>query len=365
VIRVESSTRPDVTRMGLSGRDYDGLDGAPDYNTLNLNKRSFQVDLAQPEGIAMVHRLVPLCDVVVDNFRPGVMSRFGLAPDAVLRDHPAVVVASSSGNGSRGPEALNAGLASIFAAVGGVSEQTGYPDAPPTLIGESPDFRSGNLLAVAILAALAHRDRTGEGQCIDLSSTEVMTALAPHAFLAHSVGAEPTERSGNRHPVMAPHGVYPCRGEHQWISVAVGAPSQWAGLCALLDRPEWVARYGEAAKRKADEDLIDGFIAEWTAARSPLEAFEMLQGAGVPSAPSLTNADLASDPHLVERGAFVDIEHPVIGTQHVPGAPWQLSDAAWRSWRHAPLLGEDNAYVLHELLGFTPDEVAGLGDVFR
>lgn len=364
VIRVESSKRPDVTRTGLSGRDYGGLDGAPDYNTLNLNKRSFQVDLTQPEGLALVRRLVPLCDVVVDNFRPGVMSRFGLAPEALLADFPSVIVASSSGNGSHGPEALNAGLASIFAAMGGVSEQTGYPDAPPTLIGESPDFRSGNFLAVAILAALVHRDRSGQGQCIDLSSTEVMTALAPDAFLAHSMGGEPRNRNGNRHPVMAPHGVYPCQGEHQWISVAVSDELEWAGLCSVLGRLEWGSRYGDPATRKADEDAIDDVIARWARDRSSTEAFEVLQAAGVPSAPSFTNADLASDRHLAERGAFVDIDHPVIGVQHVPGAPWQLSDTAWRSWRHAPLLGEGNRYVLHQLLGMSDDEVTDLGDVF-
>lgn len=364
VIRVESSKRPDVTRGGLSGRDYGGLDGAPDYNTLNLNKRSFQVDLTRPEGLAVVHRLVPKCDVVVDNFRPGVMARFGLAPEAVLRDFPAVVVASSSGNGAHGPEALNAGLASIFAAVGGVSEQTGYPDAPPTLIGESPDFRSGNLLAVAIMAALAHRDRSGEGQFIDLSSTEVMTALAPDAFLAHSLGGAPVTRSGNRHPVMAPHGVFRCLGDHQWISVAVSDESEWEGLCTVLDRPQWVTRYPDPGTRKADEDTVDAAIDEWARVRSSSDAFEMLQGSGVPSAPSWTNADLAGDDHLAQRGAFVDIDHPVIGVQHVPGAPWRLSDTSWHTWRHAPLLGEDNPYVLHELLGLSSDEVAGLGDVF-
>ena len=117
------------------------------------------------------------------------MERFGLGHEALLAGPPRLVVASSSGNGSKGPESLYAGLASIFAAVGGVSEQTGYADVPPTLIGESPDFRSGNLLAVAVLAALVHRRRTGQGQFIDLSSTEVMTVLAPYAFLAHTLGA--------------------------------------------------------------------------------------------------------------------------------------------------------------------------------
>ena len=206
----------------------------------------------------------------------------------------------------------------------------------------------------------------------DVEST-VTAYLGPTGFVALarldqgallSLNGEPRTRSGNRHPVMAPHGVYRCQGEHQWISVAVSDELEWAGLCSLLGRSEWGSWYGDPATRKADEAAIDDVIALWARDRSSTEAFEVLQGAGVPSAPSFTNADLASDRHLAERGAFVDIDHPVIGVQHVPGAPWQLSDTAWRTWRHAPLLGEGNRYVLHELLGMSDDEVTGLGDVF-
>jgi len=292
------------------------------------------------------------------------MERFGLGHQALLAAHPDLVVASSSGNGSQGPESLYAGLASIFAAVGGVSEQTGYGDVPPTLIGESPDFRSGNLLAVAVLAALVHRRRTGQGQFIDLSSTEVMTVLAPYAFLAHTLGAPPLGRDGNHHPTMAPHSVYPAAGEHQWISIAVSSDAEWAALSRLIGHPDWVGLYPDAPARKAAETAIDQAVAEWTGGRSAREAFEMLQRAGVPSAPSFTNAQLVADPHLAARQAFVDIEHPVMGVQRLPAAPWVLSDRQWHAWRAAPSLGQDNGYVLEELLGLTSDEIEALGDIF-
>ena len=364
VIRIESAKRPDVSRRGFSGRDYGGINLSPDYHTLNANKRSLRIDLTQPAGLAVVRRLLATGDVVVDNFRPGVMERFGFGHDTLLAEHPGLIVASSSGNGSKGPEALYAGLASIFAAVGGVSEQTGYPDAPPTLIGESPDFRSGNLLAVALLAALAHRDRTGAGQFIDLSSTEVMTALTPDALLAHSLGAAPVTRRGNRHPRMAPHNVYPCAEEHGWISVAVADESAWAGLCGLLGRSEWTQTYPDPAARRAAEDSIDEAVARFTGTLRAREAFDALQAAGVPAAPSFSNQDLLEDPHLAARGVFVDVEHPELGVQRLPGPPWLLSDHDWHHPAAAPDLGQDNDYVLSELLGLEADEVAALGDIF-
>ena len=365
VIKVETAQRLDVMRRGISGIDYGGINKAPDFNTLNLNKRSLGVDLSQPAGIELVRRLFPLCDVVVDNFRPGVMKRFGFGADALLAEFPSMIVASSSGNGADGPEALYAGLASIFAAMGGVSEQTGYPDGPPTLIGESPDYRSGNLFALAIIAALIHRARTGLGQSIDLSSREVMTILAPDAFLAHTLGATPIGRLGNRHPVMAPHSVYPCAGADEWVSVAVATDDEWRALCSVLGRDEWTGVYPDASTRKAAEETIDSAIAAWTRQRSAYDAFATLQAAGVASAPSFTNADLVEDPHLGARGVFVDVEHPDLGKQRVPGAPWFLSGWDCPVWRHGPLLGQDNDYVLGELLGLPADERARFAPVLE
>ena len=149
------------------------------------------------------------------------MARFGLDAASLLAKRPELVVASSSANGSTGPEAMAAGLASIFGATGGLSEQTGYADGPPTEIGESTDYRSGNALAVAVLAALLHRARTGEGQHIDLASREVVAASAPDALLAEQLGVPWTIRVGNGHREHAPHGVYPAAGEDDWVAVAV------------------------------------------------------------------------------------------------------------------------------------------------
>ena len=202
VVKVESTRRPDPARRGFLA-DYGGINRSPNFNEINLGKRSFQVDLSQPDGLDLAHRLVDWADVVVDNFRPGVMDRFGLGAAALLERRPDVLVVSSSANGSTGPDARAAGLASIFGATGGMSEQTGYVDGPPTEIGESTDYRSANAMAVAILAALLHRARTGQGQHIDLASREVVVASAPDALLARPARC----RLGHPHRERAPRDV--------------------------------------------------------------------------------------------------------------------------------------------------------------
>jgi crotonobetainyl-CoA:carnitine CoA-transferase CaiB-like acyl-CoA transferase len=363
VIKVESSRRPDPARRGFMA-DYGGVNNSPNFNELNLNKRSLRIDLTQPRGLELVKRLVGLSDMVVDNFRPGVMKRFGLDAATLIGGNPRLIVASSSGNGSTGPEAMTAGLASIFSAAGGLSEQTGYADGPPTEIGESTDYRSGNALALALLVALIHRERTGAGQFIDLSSTETVAALAPDALLAHLFGAPETARLGNRHCRHAPHNLFRAAGEDEWISIAVTSQPEWRALCGLIGRIDWSEKYPDAASRKADEDEIDAAIEAWTVQRDAHEAFLLLQAQGIPAAPSLTNSQLARDAHLAARDVFVDVPHPVIGTHRLMRAPWIFRDNSVCSIRrHGPLLGQDNDHVLGELLGLSAEERAACADV--
>ena len=241
VVKVESTRRPDPARRGFLA-DYGGINRSPNFNEINLGKRSFQVDLSQEDGLDLAHRLVDWADVVVDNFRPGVMARFGLGAASLLERRPDLLVVSSSANGSTGPDALAAGLASIFGATGGLSEQTGYVDGPPTEIGESTDYRSANAMAVAILAGLLHRARTGQGQHIDVASREVVAASSPDALLAHQLGVDWDVRIGNAHREMFPHDVYAAADDDDWVAVAVGDDEEWAALCGVLDRRRVGAR---------------------------------------------------------------------------------------------------------------------------
>ena len=362
VIKVESTKRLDFARRGFLA-DYGGIDLSPNFNEINLAKRSFQVDLTRPEGRALVGRLATeWADVVVDNFRPGVMARFGLDAETLLARRSDLIVASSSANGTSGPDAMAAGLATIFGATGGLCEQTGYPDGPPVSIGESTDYRSANALALGILAALLHRARTGEGQHVDIASREVVAASSPDALLARQLGVPWEIRVGNGHREWAPHDVYPAAGDDEWVAVAVADASEWSALCAVLGRPEWVQAHSSAEERRSARAAIDAAIADWTRQRSPREAFEALQAAGVPAMAVMSNEALAGDPHLAARGVFVDIEHPAMGRTRVMRAPWLFSDLDC-SPRPGPLMGQDNAHVLENLLGLSPDERAKLEDV--
>jgi crotonobetainyl-CoA:carnitine CoA-transferase CaiB-like acyl-CoA transferase len=361
VVKVESTRRPDPARRGFL-TDYGGINRSPNFNELNLAKRSFQVDLSQPDGLALAHRLVDWADVVVDNFRPGVMNRFGLGAAELLERRPDLLVVSSSANGSAGPESRAAGLASIFGATGGLSEQTGYPDGPPTEIGESTDYRSANALAVAVLAALLHRAETGRGESIDLASREVVVASAPDALLASQLGVAWDLRVGNGHRDFSPHGVFAVAGDDEWVAIAVGNEIEWSALCAVLGRDEWAGEHPTPVARRAAGDVIGRAIAAWTAPRSARDAFEALQAAGVPAMAVMTNEALAGDPHVAARGVFVDVEHPEIGRTRVMRAPWLFSDLQCVP-RHGPLIGQDNDYVLGTLLGLSPDERARLSEV--
>ncbi len=363
VIKVESTRRPDPARRGFLA-DYGGINRSPNFNELNLAKRSFQVDLSRTEGLALAHRLVDHVDVVVDNFRPGVMARFGLDATSLLAKRPDLIVISSSANGSTGPEAMAAGLASIFGATGGLSEQTGYADGPPSEIGESTDFRSGSALAVAALAALLHRARSGEGQHIDLASREVAAASSPDALLAEQLGVPWEIRVGNGHRAHAPHDVYPSAGVDDWVAVAITEEAEWKALCSVIGRDAWLAQYPTADARRAARAEIDEAITAWTSQRESLGAFATLQAAGVPAMAVMTNEMLAADPHLAARGVFVEIEHPEIGRTRVMRQPWLFSDLDVEL-RHGPLIGQDNDDILDKILSLSAGEREQLREVLQ
>jgi crotonobetainyl-CoA:carnitine CoA-transferase CaiB-like acyl-CoA transferase len=364
IIKVESSRRMDPARRGFM-QDYGGVNRSPNFDELNLNKRSFVVDLTQPTGLELVKRLVAVSDVVVDNFRPGVMARYGLDAKTLLADRSDLIVASSSANGATGPEAAGAGLASVFSATGGLGEQTGYRDGPPTEVGESTDYRSANALAVALLAALLHRQRTGEGQAIDLASREVVVGTAPDALLAHLAGAEWALRVGNDHRRFSPHGLYPGSAADDWIAIAIRDQHDWKEFCQLLDRAAWGEAFPSAEARARERPAIDQVIAAWTSRRSSQDAFHLLQSRGIPACPSFTNRDLAADAHLAARHVFVEVDHPEVGRHRVMRAPWILSGADCPIRRPGPLLGQDNAYVMESILGIPTAEHARFADVFR
>jgi len=216
--------------------------------------------------------------------------------------------------------------------------------------------------AVAVLAALLHRARTGQGQYVDLSQWETSMAVLPEAICAWTMNGAAPERDGNRDAHMAPHGVFRAAGEDRWIAIAVEDDAAWARLAAAIGHPELASdpRYATAAARKQREDALEEVVTAWTSTRAPEEATATLQTAGVTAFTATTNRDLAEDPHLNARGFFVELPHPVVGTRKHAGVPWRMSESDCRVRRAAPCLGADTDQVLRDVCGYSEAEIARL-----
>ncbi len=364
VIKIESRARLDHARVHslTAGSLQGGIDESPVFNDLNLGKRSVTLNLKTEGGRVLVRRLVAECDVVLQNMRPGVLERMGLGYEALRALRPDLIMLSSSAVGATGPEGRYAGYAPTFACLSGIASLSGHPDEAPSALSGSVDLRVGTASAFAVLAALTHRERTGEGQEIDLSSTELMSAMMGHAFLEHQLGGRVPQRLGNRDEVMAPHGCYPCRAEGDdgaWVTIAVGTEAEWSSLRSVLADPELGGPdFADAAARKRHEDRLDARIERWTRSRTPEDAVAVLQAAGVAAARLHTGASLSRDPHVIARGTFEEIVHPLLGRLSVVRPPWRMQGL--RALGPGPLLGQHNEDVLKGILGLEDAEIERL-----
>ena len=364
VIKIESSRRPDHARLRslAGGFTSKGVDKSPIFNDLNLNKMSVSLDLTKAPAVELVKRLVAISDVVTENFRPGVMDRLGIGYQELRKVRPDILMLSSSAVGAVGPERNYTGFAPTFAALGGVAHLTGYPDKKPIPLMGSSDLRSAATSAFAILAGLYHRARSGEGQHIDLSSTETNAVNIGDAILDYTMNRRVRVRQGNRDDIMAPHNCYRCRGEQSWVSIAVATEDEWRALCAAMGNPPWSddERFADGYRRWCNQQELDRLIEEWTAAHTAEEATDILQRAGVAAMPSRHGTELHHDPHLKARGFTTSITHHNIGQRLVLSTPWHFSQTPAGISRSSPLMGEHNGYVFGQLLGLSEEEIARL-----
>jgi len=364
VIKVESRKRLDHSRFTsfTTARTFSGPDESPVFNNLNLNKLSVCLNLGHPKAVEIARRLVGTSDVVVENMRPGVIERLGLGYAALRDVKPDIVYLSSSACGQTGPDRANVGYAPNFAGAAGLSHVTGYADWPPSILSGAVDLRSATTAAFAILAALLYRQRTGEGQYIDLASQEAIAILNADALMDVFLNQRVRTRVANRHDTMAPHNCYRCRGEDNWISIAVAADQEWQALCGVMGRPELAhdERFSRASARWTNQEALDQIVGEWTATQSDYEAMHRLQAAGIAATPSLSNKALFQDPHVTERQTFVQVDHPVLKSDWVIAPPWRLSETPATIRRCSPLLGEHSRAVFEDLLGMSGDEIRRL-----
>ncbi|OGA42049.1 MAG: CoA-transferase, partial [Betaproteobacteria bacterium RIFCSPLOWO2_12_FULL_62_13] len=288
VIKIESSRRLDSLRMAAPYKDgIKGVNRSGYFADRNASKRSITIDMKHPRAFGLIEKLIAQSDIVANNFTPGVMERFGLAYEAVCRIKPDVIYLAMSMQGSSGPEHRYLGYGASMAALTGLQHLTGLPGREPAGTGTNfPDHVPNPChAAFAVLAALRHRRRTGEGQYIDLAQTEPTIALLGPTFLDLTVNGRLQQPNGNEHAWAAPHGVYPCQGVDRWIAICVMDDGEWAALIEVLGNPDWACeealRRGDA--RYARRAELDAHLGSATARWVAEELMHELQAHGVPA----------------------------------------------------------------------------------
>jgi len=366
VIKIESRRRIDHSRIFslTTGQWFDEPDRSTIFNDMNLGKLSANIDLSHPGGVEVVKKLVSISDVVVQNMRPGKIEGLGLSYQALRAVKPDIIMLSSSALGSTGPERGYIGYAPLFSALSGFAFISGYKSEEPIRLSGEIDLLSATSSAFAVLAALVHRQQTGEGQLIDLSSTEATSVFMGEVLLDFVMNGRNQARCGNKDPFMAPHNVYRCKGEDKWISIAVATDDEFDALCNVAGHPQWSSdeRFVDAFNRWRNQEVLDKLIESWTIDQTHTDVMNRLQAAGVAAMPSCSSEDLWDDPHLQERKFWAEVDHPLIGRQTVIAPIWNYSETPLETGGPAPLFGEHNRYVFSELLGFNEAEIQRLID---
>ena len=369
VIKVETRQRMDYMRLGrpIIG-DHPDPEQNPMFHNVNRGKRSITLNTTRPEAVELARRLASQCDVVIENFSPGVMERLGLDYETLSRDNPRLVMASITSNGQTGPLRDLRAYAPSIGALSGLDSTMGYEASGgeggrPLGLKHAYADLCGALHAVfAITSALHQRTRCGRGQYIDVSMLRATVATMGAGLMEYELTGRVPQPRGNYDPVMAPYGNYPCQGDDEWVSVAVRTEEEWRGLVNAMGSPAWAdepifaSRYSRLNHRRE----LDARLSEWTKAQTAWDATELLQANGVAAFPVLDAEGRLFNPHFQERGLYSEIEHPALGAEPVFNLMWQLSRTPPRIRRHAPLLGEHNNEVFCGLLGLQEGEVSRL-----
>jgi crotonobetainyl-CoA:carnitine CoA-transferase CaiB-like acyl-CoA transferase len=354
VIRVESCDSLDATRR-FGTKD---INDAPGFQAINPGKYSVQISLKGDEGRHVMKQLVKVCDVFVENLRPGAVRRQGLGYDELRALKPDIVAVSMSMWGQEGPLSYQTGYAPCFSALSGLCHLAGYENGPPELINTRyGDSSYGTAAAFATVVALYHRRRTGAGQYIDISAVESLSSNLGDSFMEYFIMGRSPERDGNRHADMAPHGVYRCRNE-DWITLAVRTDNEWRMLCDLMGQPGLACdtRFTDLNARQAQRHELDRILGEWARGQDALEICTRLQQAGICAFKSMNSIDLISQDHLWKRGFYRHVADDQQRSIAIVGAPWKLSRTPATIEHAAPRLGEQNDYVLGTLLGLSAQE---------
>ncbi|HZR79997.1 MAG TPA: CoA transferase [Candidatus Binatia bacterium] len=373
VIRIEDPVRQgrwDILRGAPPFLDERrGVDLGGGFNNHNTEKLGITLNLRTERGRELLERLVCISDVVAENFASGVMERLGFGYERLRELRPDVVYVSNSGFGASGPYRSFKTWGPVVQAISGLTFTSGLPEREPAGWGYSyMDHTGAYVMAIAILMALYHRARTGEGQWVDMACTEAGATLTGPAILDWSVNGRPMRRPGMPHsnrsdwPPMAPHGIYPALGDDSWIAIACRDDADWQALASVVDPPfAREARFAALAGRLAAQDDLDAGVARWTKEREAAATARALVAAGVPAAVVARPEErIERDPNTAAWGLWPEVRQTAMGRVRVDGLPVHLSRTDWSIARGAPSLGEHNDRVYGELLGLAQSEIDAL-----
>jgi crotonobetainyl-CoA:carnitine CoA-transferase CaiB-like acyl-CoA transferase len=363
VIRIESKKKIDATRTVAPFKDgHAGIERSAIYCNLNLGKYGLSLNLSAPGARAVAMRLVKWADVVIENFSPKAMRAWGMDYDSLRKIKPELIMLSTCLNGQTGPDRMLAGYGNMGACMAGFGELTGWPDSPPAApFSAYTDFTSPKFITAALLAALDHKRRTGQGQYIDVSQVEAPIHLLARAFLDYTVNGRIQTRMGNALRDYAPTGVYPCAGTDRWVALAAPTDAVWRALCSASGRG-WSEdpRFVTVITRLENRAALDEAIGSWTAGFEPATLEELLQRVGVPVHRVSTSFDTLADPQLEARRHIILLEHARLGPLPVETSRMRFSRTPAIARWAAPEIGQHNDYVLSELLGLTDQEIIEL-----
>ena len=367
VIHVESIAHADPMRYAAAVMFLDRdqwWELSSFYLGINTNKRGITLDLGDPDGVALAERLVEWADIVVENYTPRVMPKFGLSWERIHELNPRAVMVRQPAFGLDGPWADRVGFAQNMEQMAGMAFLTGFADQEPLVPRGPGDPLGGAHAAFATLVALARRDATGAGVLVEVPLIEGSLNITAEPVVEHSAHGRLMMREGNRSAHAAPQGLYACTGEEQWLALSVATDEQWTALAEVLgvEGLSTDASLGDRAGRRAAHDRLDELIGAWAADRELADALEALQAAGVPSAALADPRTIHTHPQFVARGFFEDAPHPVVGSVPLAGMPFRMTGVDRWIEAPAPLMGQHNEEILGGLLGLTSERLAELTD---
>ena len=353
VIRIESSVRPEPLRRAPPfANDEPGLDNSGYYADFNSSKKCVSLNLQHPDGVKIAKQIVEHCDIVTESFTPKAMRAWGMTYEDLCEVRPDLIMISMPMYGLTGPWSMWQGYGHVLQAAAGISHLTAYPGEEPIGTGVAyTDFLVPHFAASALLAALDHRQRTGEGQNIDFGQMEAAIHATETMVLDYTVNGREQHALGAGHPDFRPYGTYQCaaRGDDddRWIAITVTNDAELAALAGVAGESSWTS---------LEADPLDTAIAEWARSLQAEELMQQLQEAGVPAGVVQTPEDLRNDPQLEHRGHYWMLDHPTMGHRAYDGPSFRLSETPGELTKAAPLLGEDNEHVYKDIVGMSDEE---------